>query len=104
MKTLNHGVHPANRYSAKNMMKPVTFFINAPNAESVFLVGDFNDWQRGVSAMKRQPDGSWSVQVPLHHGHHCYHFLVDGEIQLDLYAQGITRNERGEHVSIMAVS
>jgi len=33
--------------------------------------------------MRRQPDGGWVLQVPLHHGHHLYQFLVDGTPVLD---------------------
>lgn len=92
------------RYSAKRMQKPVNFFCLAPQAKQVELVGDFNDWQRGSALMEQQPDGSWRTQVPLHHGHHRYLFLVDGAPVLDPKAQGIARNARNERVSMMAVS
>jgi hypothetical protein len=54
--------------------------------------------------MKRQPDGAWLIQIPLHHGHHHYQFLVDGKPALDPRAQGIARNEQDEKVSLIAVS
>jgi len=54
--------------------------------------------------MTRHPDGSWSVQVPLHHGHHLYRFLVDGQPTLDPRAQGVVRNARNERVSMIPVS
>jgi 1,4-alpha-glucan branching enzyme len=92
------------RYSAKRMQKPVNFFFYAPEAREVAVVGDFNDWQPGTHSMRRQPDGSWTTQVPLHHGHHLYAFLVDGRAVLDPRAQGIGRNARNERVSMMAVS
>jgi len=31
-------------YSARNMAKPVNFYYASPEAKSVSLVGDFNDW------------------------------------------------------------
>jgi 1,4-alpha-glucan branching enzyme len=92
------------RYSAKRMQKPINFFCFAPKAKQVDLVGDFNDWQPGAHPMQRQPDGSWTIQLPLHHGHHHYQFLVDGEPTLDPRAQGIARNARNERVSMIAVS
>ena len=92
------------RYSAKKMQKPINFFCFAPKAKQVELVGDFNQWQSGVHPMNRQPDGSWTLQIPLHHGHHHYQFLVDGEPTLDPKAQGIARNARNERVSMIAVS
>ena len=54
--------------------------------------------------MNRQPDGAWTLQVEMCHGHHHYHFLVDGETRLDPRAQGIGRNSKNERVSLIAVS
>ena len=86
------------------MAKPVNFFCVAPEAQSVTLVGDFNDWRPNAHAMERQTDGSWHLQVPLNHGHHHYAFLVDGKPVLDPRAMGIARNEKNERVSLIAVS
>ena len=91
------------RYSAKRMAKPVNFFCFAPEAKEVCVLGDFNKWQAGVHPMSRQADGGWNLQVPLHHGHHMYCFLVDGQPMLDPRANGIARNSRNERVSLMAV-
>ena len=93
-----------NRYSARNMSKPVNFFCVAPEAETVSVVGDFNDWRASLHPMERQADGSWQLRVPLNHGHHHYHFLVDGKPVLDPRAMGIARNEKNERVSLIAVS
>jgi len=54
--------------------------------------------------MNRTPDGRWMAGLELPHGHHQYLFLVDGAPQLDPKASGVTRNERGEPVSLIAVS
>lgn len=86
------------------MAKPVNFFCFAPEAKRVSLVGDFNDWQPGAHPMTRQPDGSWTIQVPLHHGHHLYRFLVDGQPTLDPRANGVGRDARHERASLLAVS
>ncbi len=93
-----------NRYSAKKMSKPVNFFFYAPQANQVVLVGDFNDWDPNANPMLRQPDGSWHVVVPLHHGHHHYQFLVDHRPTLDPRATGIVRNQKNERVSLIAIS
>jgi 1,4-alpha-glucan branching enzyme len=99
---LGHGHR--NRYSAKNMAKPINFFCFAPHAKRVVLVGDFNEWQPEAHPMVRQPDGSWHIVVPLHHGHHHYQFLVDDHPTLDPRATGIARNKKNERVSLIAVS
>jgi 1,4-alpha-glucan branching enzyme len=93
-----------NRYSAKSMTKPISFFFSAPEAESVYLMGDFNGWSPNAHAMQRRPDGWWLLQVPLTHGHHQYLFLVDGRPTLDPHASGTVRNERYRQVSLLAVS
>lgn len=100
-------LHPAGssrRYSAKNFAIPINFVCYAPEAKHVSLIGDFNDWLPGAHPMKRQPDGAWTIQVALSHGHHRYLFHVDGKTRLDLRAQGVGRNERNEKVSLIAVS
>ena len=92
-------------YSAKRMAKPVNFYCQArPDAKSVRLVGEFNDWDITSLPMQRQPDGCWFVQVPLTHGHHQYVFLVDGEPELDPHATGTVQVEPFGMVSVMAVS
>ncbi|PYJ98438.1 MAG: glycoside hydrolase family 13, partial [Verrucomicrobia bacterium] len=58
------------RYSARNMAKPTNFFCAATEAQSVAVVGDFNDWRPQVHPMQQQTDGSWHLQIPLNHGHH----------------------------------
>jgi 1,4-alpha-glucan branching enzyme len=100
----DHSAFAADRYSAKKMAKPINFICNAPDARAVFLTGDFNDWDPSAHPMKRQPDGAWIVQVPLHHGHHHYRFVIDGKAMLDPQAQGVARDHTGEKVSLVAVS
>jgi Glycogen recognition site of AMP-activated protein kinase len=95
---------PANPYSAKNRTKPVNFYCAAPLAQSVYIVGDFNGWDSTAHPMRRGVDGSWSIQVHLHHGHHRYLFLVDDKPVLDPQATGIARDEFNEKVSLLAVS
>lgn len=94
----------AGRYSAKKMRKPVNFFFHAPKASKVAVIGDFNDWDPHANLMSRGPDGAWCLQVPLHHGHHRYLFVVDGEPALDPRSQGVARNDQNERVSLMSVS
>lgn len=86
------------------MEKPVNFVCEAPGAQNVSIIGDFNDWTEGTHQLARRPDGMWFAAIPLHHGHHRYVFVVDGKWQLDPAAQGVARNERNERVSLISVS
>lgn len=94
----------AGRYSAKKMRKPINFFCSAPQAKAVSVIGDFNDWDPQAHPMHQGADGAWHLQVPLHHGHHQYVFLVDGIPKLDHRATGVMRHERFEKVSLLSVS
>jgi 1,4-alpha-glucan branching enzyme len=91
-------------YSARKMAKPVNFFLTAPQAHKVSVIGDFNDWDPAANPMQRRIDGAWFAQIPLTHGHHQYQFLVDGERRTDPQAMGAARDEHGEKVSLMALS
>jgi 1,4-alpha-glucan branching enzyme len=91
-------------YQPRQTLRPVNFVCRAPEARGVALVGDFNQWNPASHPMKQGPDKAWTLQVELKHGHHRYAFLVDGALALDPNAQGITRNDRNERVSLMSVS
>lgn len=85
-------------------LRPVNFICHAPTAKAVSLVGDFNNWNPQANPMNRMPDRGWLLTLELKHGHHRYAFLVDGVLTLDPRAQGITRNDKGERVSLVPVS
>jgi 1,4-alpha-glucan branching enzyme len=93
-----------NRYGGQQNLRAVVFICNAPQAKSVNLVGDFNQWNPTTHPMKQQVDQAWLLKVDLKHGHHRYAFLVDGQLTLDPQAQGITRNDKNERVSLRPVS
>lgn len=82
----------------------MNFYCSAPQAKSVFLVGDFNDWNPAAHPMARRVDGWWFLQVELSNGHHHYRFLVDGKPMLDPRATGTAVNEQKEEVSLLALS
>jgi 1,4-alpha-glucan branching enzyme len=92
------------RHSAGRMTKPISFFHHSAHARAVFLTGDFNGWNPTSHPMSRQPDGGFTIQIPLPHGHHRYQFLVDGVSTFDPHALGTAQGPSGEKVSLMAVS
>jgi predicted carbohydrate-binding protein with CBM48 len=53
------------------------FVLVAPQAASVSLVGDFNDWDPARSPMQTA-QGVWATTVPLAPGRYRYAFLVNG--------------------------
>ena len=59
---------------------PVQFVLVAPDARSVAVVGDFNNWGLGDTALVAvNHNGVWSVSAPVHTGVHRYAFLVNGK-------------------------
>ena len=42
----------------------VSFTLTAPDAETVYLLGDFNDWQ-ARDVMTRGDDGTWGLTLTL---------------------------------------
>lgn len=63
------------------VMVPLQFVLDGrevPNAASVSVVGDFNDWDAQAAPMVREA-GAWTITLPMAPGRHVYAFVVDGE-------------------------
>jgi len=58
----------------------VRFVLEAPEATSVWLAADFNDWSPSGYELEKAADGTWSIIVPLRRGaSYSYNFVIDGE-------------------------
>jgi hypothetical protein len=56
----------------------VPFVLYAPEARSVALVGDFNDWDASATPLSiTGASGAWVVTVPLPPGRYRYAFVID---------------------------
>lgn len=63
----------------RDTVQLVRFVFVDPRASRVELVGDFNEWARGTTALKRSgAPGVWAVSVPLSPGRHEYAFIING--------------------------
>jgi hypothetical protein len=70
---------PAAPADAVDTIKLVQFMLVAPDARTVSVVGDFNDWDPGATPLREAADaGVWTITVPLAAGRHQYVFMVDG--------------------------
>jgi len=57
----------------------VIFRYYDPDAEKVYLVGDFNNWSPTADPMSdKNGDGEWTLFFPLPPGSYQYKFVVDG--------------------------
>jgi 1,4-alpha-glucan branching enzyme len=59
------------------LAKEHEFRFDRPDAQSVDLMGEFNQW-KGL-AMTRQANGTWTVKVSIPPGTYGHKFLVDGK-------------------------
>lgn len=65
--------------AAVDTVKLVQFMLVAPDARTVSVVGDFNDWDPAATPLREAADaGVWTITVPLAAGRHQYVFMVDG--------------------------
>lgn len=64
---------------AKSPKGKVTFSYFAPKAQSVFVAGDFTEWETAPVQLKKSKDGTWKKTVTLTAGEHQYRLLVDGQ-------------------------
>lgn len=58
----------------------VAFVLDAPDASSVYLAGDFNRWSgEGYALRKTGRDGKWEIKIPLERGRvYVYNFVING--------------------------
>jgi hypothetical protein len=94
---------PWNRNAARTA-DILQFVLVAPQAASVSLVGDFNDWDPARSPMQTAHGGVWATVVPLAPGRYRYAFLVNGvEWRADPGAPAAKDDEFGTPSSVVTV-
>ena len=69
--------------TARTKPKKINFSFLSPQAESVSIAGDFNDWDPTSHPMKKDKKGVWKISLNLDPGTYQYNFYVDGEWQND---------------------
>ncbi|MCG3774049.1 MAG: 1,4-alpha-glucan branching enzyme GlgB [Nitrospira sp.] len=50
-----------------------------PDARSVSVAGDFNDWNPGQTKLERSEGGMWTATIALNPGRYQYMFVIDGK-------------------------
>ena len=55
------------------------FTVTLPNAHTVSLSGEFNNWSATAAPMRKRPDGQWAVTQQLAAGRYKYKLIVDGK-------------------------
>ncbi len=74
-------------------------------AQTLVVVGDFNEWDQAAHPMKRRKDGSWARTLRLVPGIYRYRFLADGKTWYnDWEADRYEPSGFGEDNSVVVVS
>ncbi|MGZ3614487.1 MAG: isoamylase early set domain-containing protein [Thermodesulfobacteriota bacterium] len=87
----------------KVLTREVSFEFPAPEAQEVYLVGNFNNWDTSANPMKKDKKGLWKATVSLRPGRHEYRFLVDGNWQNDPSCCDCVANEFGSQNCVRIV-
>ena len=89
---------------AKPKTKKVRFNLFAPEAERVFLAGDFNNWDVDNLLMKKDKKGAWEASFTLPSGRYEYRFWVDEVWRDDPNTQERVENPFGSQNCLRIVS
>lgn len=88
--------------TTKAAAKRVTFKLNANNAGSVYVAGEFNGWDSSKKALKKNAKGEWTGIVNLKPGNYQYKYVVDSNWVLDS-ASHVVDNGMGGHNNLVVV-
>lgn len=90
-------------WNSASTTEALQFVLVAPQAASVALVGDFNDWDPARSPMQTA-QGVWATAIRLAPGRYRYAFLVNGvEWRADPSAPAAKDDEFGTPSSVVTV-
>jgi 5'-AMP-activated protein kinase regulatory beta subunit len=92
------------RASGAGEITTVKFSFFAPEAESVQLAGDFNNWNSSTIPLKKRADGFWEIEMQLNSGAYEYRFIVDGRWEDDPQAADSVVNPYGSRNSVKHVA
>lgn len=92
-------------FKTKDVAKVTFVFPASLEAETVYLVGQFNDWSETDLPMKQQKDGSFALTIELAKGQdYEFRYLVNGtEWHNDWKADGYIPNPYSGDNSVVKV-
>ena len=84
-------------------LKRVNFKVSAPEAQNVFLAGDFNGWDVNSHPLKKDSKGTWKISIDLKPGRYEYRFIVDGVWQNDPNCATFAANPLGSENCVLTL-
>lgn len=90
---------------ARQIKPSITSFIYDldPQAQAVYLAGDFNGWDPQAKPMRRRAGGQFRTNLDLPPGEYQYKFVVDGKWMIDPTAERQVTNGLGGSNSVAVV-
>jgi 1,4-alpha-glucan branching enzyme len=71
--------NPNRKASAQDAsLRSIVLAVLAPDAQSVSVVGEFNDWQTASHPLKQSDGETWQITLQLPPGTYQYKFVIDG--------------------------
>jgi 1,4-alpha-glucan branching enzyme len=90
-------------YGVHQVADGVMFVAFYPQAATVQVAGDFNNWQPEKTQMQNMGEGNWQVKIPLAKGTYHYRLVIDGHWQQDPYNKMTELNPYNELNSVVKV-
>jgi chromosome partitioning protein len=91
-------------HGPRRVAEGILFVLNAPNAQNVYLTGEFTNWSReGIRMEKDEETGIWKAVLHLEPGEYEYRFIVDGVWIKDPNNTDSVLNEFGQENSLLIV-
>lgn len=84
-------------------MATTTIHLDAPNAQSVYVAGSFNNWSLEDTYKLKKENGLWAIDMPLRPGTYSYRFVIDGKWQEDPANPVQEKNPFGEINSLLEI-
>lgn len=79
------------------------FCLMAPEANEVYLAGDFNAWANGKDKLRKLKSGLHKKSKKLQPGRYEYRFIIDGQWCCDPANEQRCTNDFGEENSILEI-
>ncbi len=94
-----------NYYKGGNKCRVWFYLPDQVEADTVHLVGDFNDWDEGATPMKEKKDGTFYTALTLESGkEYQFRYLLDNERwENDWSADAYAPSEMGTENSVVKV-
>lgn len=84
--------------------RTVEFRIHRPEASTISIVGNFNNWNPEHDYLSKDSNGTFHLKKMLRPGEYLYNYIIDGNMELDTYNEETRyRTDTGELSSYLKI-